>query len=1020
MTRFSLAPYGAPALGAVACAVEAGQGGDPLAPVTVVVPRSQVGLAVRRRLAARPGGVCNVAFVTLPALAARLAVDWLASTDRRPLTRPVLQEAVRAVLRTARGGLLGPVREEPATARALVATYRELRGVRQEVRAGLAAQSRRAAEVLGLADEVDERLAGWFDEADVTLAATGAVRSGGLPAGTGPVVLYLPRRLRAADADLVQAIGQAGELTVIAGVTGDAEADGPTLELVRRLGGSPTAAAGGPAVVHGTEVVLAPTADAEVLAALRYLMTRNRAGVPLERMAVAHGGNSPYPRLLHDALQRADIPFNGGGVRPLAATVAGRVLSGVLALADHDWRRDEVAAWLTTAPLLDERGRRIPGNAWDALSCEAGVVHGLGEWRERLVAHAAALRHRAAATGSDEAGPLQAAAGECDRLLAFVEEVARWLAPAADSWAGWAGWARRLVRHLVGEGPHQVDWPAAEVAALDAVLEAVQGLAALGGAQASLAQFRAALLAELDSPAPQTARFGRGVLVGRIEEMVGLDLDELCVVGMIDGAFPGRAADDALLPDQEREVGGGEVPYRVARPAEARRDYLAALAAARRRRLSCAVGDQRHGREQRPSRLLLDTVGALAGAGRRLYAGDLPQVGGHRLLPSYAATVVDGEGEPVSPHDWDLRSLTRWVVAGGDPAHHFLARSDEALGRGFELRRARRQSRFTRFDGRVDDVVVSSPGGAGAQSATGLEAFARCPRRYLLATLLQVAVRQPPEAVVRIGPLERGNVVHRVLERFVGEALATGPVDPATPWGAAGEARLVRIAEQVFADVERRGLTGREALWRIDRAAILGELRHFLREDDRYRRQAGARPVAVEHAFGRDGEEPVAVPVGAGRHVRFEGTVDRVDVTAGGGLAVLDYKTGLRRPLYADPLAGGTRLQLPLYGLAARQRFRPAGAVDVRYWYVSDRGAVRGHFPQEGFVLDAGGEARLAEVVRTMVAAIDAGQFPANPSGCAICPYTTVCPPEGERQREWERKRTDPWVADYLAMVGPA
>lgn len=340
------------------------------------------------------------------------------------------------------------------------------------------------------------------------------------------------------------------------------------------------------------------------------------------------------------------------------------------------------------------------------------------------------------------------------------------------------------------------------------------------------------------------------------------------------------------------------------------------------------------------------------------------------------------------------------------------------LAAGLELRRERRRDVFTRFDGRVDGAGAGAAPGERVQAPTRLEAYARCPRRYLFETVLRVEVREPPEALLRISPVDRGTIVHRVLERFVAAALEGPPVDPGTPWGGEGDERLRSIAGEVLDDYERRGLTGRPSLWRVDRAAILGELRHFLREDSRYRREAGAVPLAVEQAFGQGGEPGLRVPVGGGRQVTFRGTVDRVDRTAGGGLSVLDYKTGRRPGPVEDPVAGGTRLQLPLYALAARERYRPAGPVEVRYWYVSDRGSDRGRFPQDGFTVTEATERRLAEVVGALVDGVAAGRFPGNPEGCALCPFHEVCP--ADRGPSWERKREDPWLAPYLELAEPA
>lgn len=1017
--RVTVEPYGPAAFEALARAVGEAQQGDPLLRVTVVVPRGAVGLSARRRLAARPPGVLNVQFATVPVLAAELAASWLASTTRRPVTRAVLHAAVREVLATHDGAsFLAGSRDEPATVRALARTYRELRGVPAPARKSVSERNARAGEVVRMVEAIEDRLAGWYDEEDLVAAAVTAVQAA--PAtGVGPVIAYLPHYVGFAAHALLDALAEVVPVTAIVGSTGDFVADRPGRQLARRLrhlGGDGDDPAFSTPVAQGTRVVVAPTADAEVLLAVRHLMARHRAGTPLERLALAHGGNPPYPRLLHDTLVRAGIPFNGAGIRPLSATVAGRTLLGALGLPDHDWRRDDVAGWLATAPILGQRGRLVPASAWDALSSAAGVVSGLDQWRDRLAAHETRLRARVEPDDEDDRHLLR----EADRsasLREFVAQLSARLTGAPRRWPDWAAWGRRLLRVVLGDASQRSDWPAAEVTALDAVHDALRGLGLLGDHQASAPEFRAALTLELESAAPQTSRFGHGILVGPVAEVVGLDLDVLWVVGVVDGAFPSPAADDVLLPDRVRQAGGPEVPLRGSRPAEDRRDCLGALAAASERVLSYASWAQRSGRAQRPARLLLDTVGALSGAGRRLFAGDLPIVDGYEQVASFAAAVASRDGEPLSVDDWDLRSLVGWVEGGGDLTDHFLGRTDRVLVSGLDLRRERQSSVFSRFDGRIDHPGAVSPAGDRVQSPTRLESFARCPRRYLFESLLGVEVRDPPETLLRISPAERGTVVHRVLERFVAGAVVEPP-GPAEPWGEAGEERMRAIADHVLDEFEGRGLTGRPSLWRIDRAAILGQLRRFLREDDAYRRDEGAVPLAVEQAFGRGGDDGVNVRLADGRQVTFRGTVDRVDRTAGGGLSVLDYKTGRRRPHLEDPVGGGTQLQLPLYGLAARARYRPVGPIAVHYWYVGDRGSGGGRHPSDGFTLTDDTERRLAEVVEALVGGIEGGRFPGNPSGCTSCPYDGICPPD--RVRSWERKQGDPWIAGYLALVEPS
>src|SRR5690606_17767701 len=103
-----------------------------------------------------------------------------------------------------------------------------------------------------------------------------------------------------------------------------------------------------------------------------------------------------------------------------------------------------------------------------------------------------------------------------------------------------------------------------------------------------------------------------------------------------------------------------------------------------------------------------------------------------------------------------------------------------------------------------------------------------------------------------------------------------------------------------------------------------------------------SHPVATELAFGPDREQPpVEIDLGDGRTVLLRGFIDRVDRTADGGVVVVDYKTGSASK-YTDlteetPVADGSRLQLLVYALAARQAHPDATSVRAEYHFVGPR-----------------------------------------------------------------------------------
>ena len=97
------------------------------------------------------------------------------------------------------------------------------------------------------------------------------------------------------------------------------------------------------------------------------------------------------------------------------------------------------------------------------------------------------------------------------------------------------------------------------------------------------------------------------------------------------------------------------------------------------------------------------------------------------------------------------------------------------------------------------------------------------------------------------------------------------------PWTDAQRERLLTLANAKADEYEAQGRTGHPLLWQRHRGQILGILEWMLDEDNRWRAQQNARVLASELPFGLKGEEPVELPIGDGRAVRFRGAADKVD-----------------------------------------------------------------------------------------------------------------------------------------------
>lgn len=1038
-------PYGADAAAALHAAVAEAKAGEPLAPVTVVVPSNHVGVASRRLLssgglgpvAGSGVGLAAVTFLTTYRLAELLGASTLAGSGRRPVSTPVLAAAMRAEL-AADAGLFEPVKEHPATESALVSTYRELRDLSPAALTALAATSARASEVVRLHRALRARLEPqWSDEEDLLVAATALAGSPGALA-LGALVVHVPQRLSQHSARFLTALAEHLPTTVIAGRSGVPEADAEVIHSLARLGlGAPGVAepaVGLPVDAERTTIVTASDADEEVRAAVRAVIDAVRAGTRLDRIAVLHASPEPYARLAHEQLRAAGIATNGAAIVPLSARMAGRTLLELLALPENDFRRQDVFALLAAGPVL-HNGRWAPTTAWERLSREAAVVAGRADWDAHLTEEAERQDQRAESAEADDDTP-DWVASQARTLAARARELRTYVltiiddlgaaAAGARRWSEHAAWAQRWLKDLLGHAGRRDAWPLDERKAAERVEVALDRLGALDAVEGpvTLEVFARTLTVELDADLGRVGRFGEGVLVGSVEMGIGLDLDLVVILGLAEGSFPSTVRDDSLLPDRERAATGDELGLRAARVERQHRHLRGSLASARRQVLCVPRGDLRRSVERVPSRWVLDIATSLSGTATRWWGADL-----HRADAPWVHHVASFDAGlrtmPVPSTDQEHR-LRALLASGGALA----ATNDAATAAGADVLAARRSASFTRFDGNLSGLAVPSPVDT-VTSPTRLERWAICPHAHFVLDILKVDPIENPEDNLAISALEKGTLVHAILEDFIREVLARPESDrpgPSDPWTTADRGRLHEIGEQRCDEVEAKGITGRPIFWKRDRRRILVDLQHFLDADEEYRTLHQTVPIAVELGFGFGDTPPVLVPLPDGRALRVRGRADRLDRAVDGTLHVVDYKTGRVGDAYRglgedDPIKAGTKLQLPLYGLAGRQaEGRPDAPVRADYWFATTRGG----FKRVGYAVTDDVLAITVATLAMIVDGVEAGVFPPHPDGAGTFFYVSceVCDPDGlgtvELRSHWDRKRDDPALAGYVALVEPA
>lgn len=524
--------------------------------------------------------------------------------------------------------------------------------------------------------------------------------------------------------------------------------------------------------------------------------------------------------------------------------------------------------------------------------------------------------------------------------------------------------------------------------------------------------------------------------------------------------MPPSVRPDPLLPEAGWQAAGG--PSRAAqRAARERGDYLSALSSAPRRTLSYPVADGNSQRQSYPSRWFLEQASKLEG--RQVYSGDLARLGDRLWLTATSSSETALDNVPDSAladeHDYVLRRLSQWKSIGKKVSGHPLVLAGPA-GKAIRLERARADrsrnlgGKFTEFDGNLSGVtgvdgVQLAPANSPV-SATSLETWATCPFRYFLGHILRLSALESREDAATISALERGSLMHDILEEFTREVVSSGRMPgPGQPWSPEHRNLLEEITRSHFQDAEQRGVTGRPLLWDLARQEILDDLETFLEEDAILRARHGTIALMTEADFGTDDDAPrvpFLLPAQSSSVPRsglevaqepetglyFRGRIDRIDLADDGESAlVIDYKTGSPGPysgLDKDVIDRGKRLQLGVYSLAARQLFPEASQVRAAYWFT--RTSARPRFAPSGYfdIGDSENGDRFRHGIASIIDGIGSGMFPARPGpwvghperpgheNCRYCDFDSLCP--ARRGDLWQRKKSDASIAGYLSLSG--
>lgn len=285
-------------------------------------------------------------------------------------------------------------------------------------------------------------------------------------------------------------------------------------------------------------------------------------------------------------------------------------------------------------------------------------------------------------------------------------------------------------------------------------------------------------------------------------------------------------------------------------------------------------------------------------------------------------------------------------------------------------------------------AALQSLAQAREYSVSEIEAYLSCPYRWFFDRVIS-----PRETDAAFDAKEKGSLAHSILASFY------------TAWGADGARRvkaenldeafaLLDGIERTMVEAASRGVRGLEE--ELALAQAVEWARGIIREDPDY--LLGFLPLHHELRFGTDAGRPVTIG-----GVSLKGSIDRVDVSAG-GVVVTDYKSA--RTLHGGrSFASKGLVQAPVYLAVAASEFgvSPLGCVyrsfksqEVRGAWLRDALGGCRWSSRDAFDVEELQEViqEAIECMRRAVEGIRSGDIaprPLSKSVCERCPAVTFC-----------------------------
>lgn len=693
--------------------------------------------------------------------------------------------------------------------------------------------------------------------------------------------------------------------------------------------------------------------DVEARAALQILLDER---IPLDSAEIAYTAETPFLAALHNAVQRFDIKATYGAGIPVTYSRPGRAL-----VAFYEWMADDYAvdtlALACRTGLISlgsslERGETLEPYQFATWMLRNGIRIGRDSYQ------GAVSRAQAGEGPPDLRDPRLD--GPCCRVLEALLGVLPDTSPCSGADVATSG-----IRFLEAFVPFSGE---GEAPARDSMLRRLRELQKAlhaTGPEPDLARRFTQLVSDhrIQAGAPQPGRLNivplsRAGYAGR---------DRLCILGLDESTFPGGAAEDPVLLDDERGRVSPDLDLIRTRPSDAVWHFVRLLGAAPGPvHLFASTRAIADGRETFPAPLIQQI--------QQTMNEKTPRVG----------VLADPATPALSENLW---MLPRRAHPGYDK---LLNARFPWLDSGLDAHNARAGYRLTRFHGFTsqpdpDLALTSHP-----QSASRLEVLLQCPYRYFLRHVLGVTPFDDGmgDPARWLTPLQFGDLLHAILSKFMRELTDQGTRP--------GPEHRDRLREVTLVEVERHRIwfpePGPEAM-KVDVQRLLHAGEVFLASEGA---QARVDPLGFEVSFGFGDEgglnhpEIILLDLGKNLRIPFRGLIDRVDRQSD-RYTIWDYKTGSAYGYDEADLFSGHHLQWALYGFALQTILDTRGEddrpIESGYFFTSDREhgrRIRATLPDR---------AEVGRLLEPHAFLVEKGAFPPiqRDDQCRFCDYAPIC-----------------------------